>query len=310
MRIFLSLTNSAKQCSELVNFLSSYRSRYLNICIVFDLSDQTEISQSQYLDALNNLNKRRTIFIKEKVSSKVHFILKFLLNHTLVVTVILGNILGFYCREYFEMPTKSKKVLLDDGLIVASVSKLLVASNRVTEFQMYSSYTDFLDPRISIITKSRNQTDKRNFDFNLKLEPETLGIFGSPMVESGFLTLNELEVLILLAMKWNGCTEVRYFMHRREVKKFDSTKIHEILSQESDSLKLITESKVIPLKWWSIYSSALVDLTFLGIPELEYSFTAINTIPKMNNQYLAGYGISTVDSIYEIYSRLSFKEIP
>jgi hypothetical protein len=91
--------------------------------------------------------------------------------------------------------------------------------------------------------------------------------------------------------------------------KFNSSIISEICSENSDSISLVLQSSPISTKWWSIYSSALVDLSLLQFPNLGYSFTRVEGVSKMNNPYLDSKGISTLQTIYDVYADLKFMEI-
>lgn len=307
MRFFLSLTNSPKQAVQLGRFLDELNSTYFNICVVFDLSDQTQLSQAQYKHALGKLNHKKTLFLSERSYSKIHPLFVFFSRYSKTIEFVLGNILGYFCREYFETVSRSRKIIVDDGLIIVSISKLLVKSNRTKEFSFYSTYAQLLDSSVA----SRASYHQFAFlDFSdSSTEPGTLGVFGSPLVESGFMSIRELEFLILNAMNFHHCTSVKYYMHRREILKFNSSRISEIYSEDSDSIGLALRNMPIPSKWWSIYSSALVDLSLFQIRNLVYSFTRVDGISKMNNSYLASKGIFTLDNIYEVYADLKFKEI-
>lgn len=307
MRLFLSLTNSPKQAVQLGRFLDELDSTYFNVCVVFDLSDQTQLSQTQYQRALGKLNRKRTLYLSQKSYSKIHSLFLLFSRYSQSIEVVLGNILGFFCREYFETVSKSRKIILDDGLIVVSISKLLVKSNRTKEFSFYSTYAELLDSNVAS-WESCHKIESLDFS-DLPRDPDILGVFGSPVVESGFMSIQDLELLVFNAMKIHGCTSVKYFMHRREILKFNSSRIAEVYDDDSDSIGLIFHDTPIPTKWWSIYSSALVDLTFFQVPNLVYSFTRVEGVPEMNNPYLACRGILTLESIYEVYTDLKFKEI-
>lgn len=307
MRFFLSFTNSPKQAVQLGKFLDELDSAYFNICVVFDLSDQTLLSQAQYHNALGKLNNRRTYFLSLRSYSKIHPLAIFVSRKFQFLEVVLGNVLGYFCREYFETMSKSKKVILDDGLIVVSIAKLLVKSNRNHEFSFYSTYAPLLDAKVTSI-QSLPRLDSCNIS-KLQKDSQTLGVFGSPLVESGFMSVTELELLVLNAMRFHGCTSINYYMHRRENLKFKSPQIVEIYSEALDSVELVLSETVIPLKWWSIYSSAIVDLFLLNLPNLVYSFTRVESIPQMNNPYLLSEGIATLGTIYEVYINLKFQEL-
>jgi hypothetical protein len=307
MRFFLSLTNSPKQVVELGRFLDDVGSSYFNICVVFDLADQTQLSQTQYKHALKKLKPKNTLFLSEKIYSKIHPLFVFYSRNFKTIEFVLGNILGYFCREYFETVSKSRKIVLDDGLIVVSIAKLLVKENRTKEFSFYSSYALLLDSKVYSL-ESHRRCESLDFS-DLFTEQGTLGVFGSPLVESGFMSLDDLEFLVLNAMNFHNCTSVKYYMHRREILKFNSSIISEIYSENSDSINLVLQSSPIPTKWWSIYSSALVDLSLLQFPNLGYSFTRVEGVSKMNNPYLDSKGISTLQTIYDVYADLKFTEI-
>jgi hypothetical protein len=196
---------------------------------------------------------------------------------------------------------------VDDGLIVVSISRLLVVSNRTKEFSFYSTYAQLLDPNV---TSRESYHQFKSPDFaDSSTDPSTLGVVGSPLVESGFMSISELEFIVLNAMNFHNCTSVKYYMHRREILKFNSSRISEIYSEDSDSIGLVLQNMPIPAKWWSIYSSALVDLSLFQVPNLVYSFTRVDGIPKMNNPYLASMGIYTLETIYQVYADLKFREV-
>ena len=307
MRFFLSLTNSPKQADQLKSFLDELDASYFNICVIFDLSDQTLVSQTQYLSALKKLKASRTLFLSLRNYSRIHSLFLFFNRKFHFVEVILGNIIGYYCKEYFETVSKSKKIILDDGLIVVSIAKLVAKTKRTEEFIFYSAYTQLLDNKVNMVASLSKFSSKNISKF--KFEPRTLGVFGSPLVENGFMSNSELEHNVLSAMKFHGCTSIYYYMHRRETSKFKSNRITEIYDDTLDSLDLILREEVIPRKWWSIYSSALVDLSLFNWDHMVYSFTRVESVSSMNNPYLLGKGIATLDSIYEIYTDLNFKEV-
>ena len=307
MRFFLSLTNSPKQAVQLGKFLDELNSTYFNICVVFDLSDQTQLSQAQYKHALTKLNHKRTLFLSVRSYSRIHPFFVFFSRYSHTVEFVLGNILGYFCREYFETVSRSRKIIVDDGLIVVSISELLVKSNRTREFSFYSTYAQLLDSNVSS-REIYHQFESLDFS-DSSTEPGVLGVFGSPLVESGFMSISELELLVLNAMNFHNCTSVKYYMHRREILKFNSSRISEIYSEDSDSVGLVLQNMPIPAKWWSIYSSALVDLSLYHVPNLVYSFTRVEGILEMNNPYLASKGIFTLENIYKVYTDLKFQEI-
>lgn len=98
-------------------------------------------------------------------------------------------------------------------------------------------------------------------------------------------------------------------MHRREKSKFTVNHIEEISDDSKEGIEIVLDSKSLPKYWWSIMSSALVDLALEEIRGLSFHYSRINSIAQMDNRYLANKNISTTDTIFQIYNHLGFEEI-
>jgi hypothetical protein len=160
-------------------------------------------------------------------------------------------------------------------------------------------------PRV-IVQENNRKFVEDDLSSKFLFDNKTLGVFGGPLVESGFIELKMLRAMIHEASARMNCEKIFYYMHRREKLKFKCDSITEIISENSDSLSLILRKKEIPLYWWSIFSSAMVDLAILNIKPLVFSYSPLRDIEAMRNPYLARHGVNTVETIYEIYGKLGF----
>lgn len=278
----------------------------MHFCVVDNLDSQTFESKSQYIQALEGLNS--TYFLSYRIYSRVHSLFLFLVT-IFPIQIVIGNIIGFYCRSYFEISRNLRKpiVVVDDGLVSVSIAKLVARMELHDAFIFATNYGRFMPESIAKIQLEQSFTQRGNQSF--KIDYKTLGVMGSPMVESGFLDLVTLQEAIFSTARQLGCSNVHYFMHRRELKKFNSASILEIVSGTQDSLMLISSREVIPKYWWSVFSSALVDLAILEIESLEFFFKPLGNFHAMKNSFLAEFGVDTVGTIYEIYRQLGFTEV-
>jgi len=309
MYILISLTSSTKQVLNLKQFLNQTKRYTLHFCVKFNLNDETPLSKAQYLNALRQMKGTKTIIIPISIYSRLHKSVLFLSQRFGAITIILGNIIGFYPKTFFESSNKFKQrlVILDDGLISVSLARLLIRENRSDKFLMATTYTTLMPNGVTLFNL-RSKPDTRLAPKRI-IDSKVLGVFGSPIVESEFITIAELSSSIDRVRKKLGCDKVLYIMHRREKSKFTVNHIEEILDDSKEGIKIVLDSKSLPKYWWSIMSSALVDLALEEIKGLSFNYSRINSIAQMDNRYLANMNISTTDTIFQIYNQLGFTEI-
>lgn len=309
MHILISLTSSTKQVLNLKQFLNQTKQYTLHFCVKFNLNDQAPLSKNQYLNALKQIKSKKTIIIPISIYSRLHKSVLFLSQHFGSITIILGNIIGFYPKIFFESSNKIKQrlVILDDGLISVSLAKLLTQHNRSDKFIMATTYATLMPKGVTLLDLRPKPgiriAPKRIIDSKI------LGVFGSPLVESEFITTAEISSLIDYVRKKLGCDKVLYIMHRRETSKFTVNHIEEILDDSREGIEIVLNLKLLPKYWWSVMSSALVDLALEEIKGLNFTYSRINSIAHMDNHYLANMNISTTDTILQIYNQLGFEEI-
>ena len=306
MKIFVSFPESPKVFLALSRLLMCQNSNYLHICIVRDFSEEKELSKFDFKSAVV-ISNGKTFFINLNIYKKFHRLFKFFIKNSSFFHVILGNILSLPTQEMFFVKAKNRIILLDDGLLTLSLGELILKLNRSQDYLFYTMYYELLPIGLHYLKDFLSSLHLpkvyKNYDDKI------LGVLGSPLVESEFISKQEYELMLLKAMRLNNCISINYYMHRRENRKFENELINEFNDTKKNSLELILELDVMPTTWWSVYSSALVDLKLLNVPRLDYTYTPIQIVDKMNHPYLANFGIKTVEIIYQVYYALKFRRI-
>jgi len=305
MKIFISFPESPKQFLALSRFLINQNQQYLNFCVVKNVSEETEISKFHFRTTLAT-SKSKTIFLRFNLYKRFHKLAIIFVRHSGFLQVILGNILDATSKEFFYLDAKNKIILVDDGLLTLSLGELVLKSNKIDNYLFYTIYEDLLSPRLHIL---KDESMHLFSSIYPKYDKKVLGVFGSPLVESGFISVHEYESMLLKVMLLNNCNSINYYMHRRESVKFNAKNIQEFKNLNQNSLELICELQTIPMTWWSVYSSALVELKLLNIPKLIYTYTPIYGVTEMNHPYLSSIGIQTVETVYKVYSDLEFRRV-
>ena len=298
-RLYLCILSSPSQISSFLKFAESrnYQNGHSYFFILrFNFQEQSSNEVHQYNNAIKKIQSKYFIFVNEKYFAFFFKSIIRICSKFQTVNFVIGTTVGFYSWYIFEKIQVNKITIVDDGISILLIEKLVIKNGR-KNIRFFSKYSKFIQKEL-LDSKTLHAGDT---PLNKSETLEFLGVFGSPIVELEVIDIFQYEQIILKIATIFGANNVLYFMHRKERKKFSDSSISEITSETMNSIELIRSMKVLPRTYWTMHSSALIDMMLVtSDPKFQFFFTSINSNLQMRNMKENGIDSSYLDDIFRL----------
>ena len=308
VRIFFVYLQSPEQIRNFTLLRTEInKSSKFNLFIVvdFNVRNQAHYSVKQYENSISRVRDSRTILIPASIYHLFHRLFLRIPRLPKFIEFISGNIIGSYSLEILNRWNSAPLTAVDDGIDIVDVANHYSQESLFPNLRFFSKYSEFMSNKcrqsIFIYPQSNSSTVRKS-------PQKTLGILGGPYVELEGLSVEKYLAYIRQVQKVLDCDQVFYFMHRRETFKFNMSDINELIDTQLSSLELIESLEFAPALYWSLGSSALIDLHLKYSTQFDYHFSKA-AFPRNYSRFFIDRDINSSMNLYSLYERCGFNEI-